>query len=516
MVDLPTGYIAPRPGSDTFAVDSATLSKNGEVHTGNGTRLGFVESGAGWGELLGLIDKPYRLDSFVELDIDGDKRLDTLRKYARAQGKLHGDPSSPKYIANIKDREKILTDLLTKKVYEIYGSYSQDTFKNLNTEERDARGDWVSNRRTTHLATMEKDSLVCRHYAPIMSVLLDEAGVPNHLIHSYTCETTMDNGQYALNPNGSFTGYHAYVITKAGNAIIEGTVAGQKNPDGSDVSAYMPILNGVTTDDIVYHGHAALVDNGHLYGGHLGDGNHSLDRVRLAQTLSLNRYNESLPPPQPSFDELLDQVKRATAHLVKKDPPSTPQVSPPQQAIPPLAAVNPTEKLMRELKDAVNGNGDLNRAYYAARASVDKNNDGILAPDESAAFIKAYEQANGMGSAVAFREAWKKNSNNAASAVAGAVTNPSGNLAEIVRTNLAILDKDSNGKLDSDDQSRISGILTASGIKPEAIPGLIEQVQAAVGKQAQSFNPGDGTQKTTMASGNAPATVTPKPPGRLV
>ena len=77
---------------------------------------------------------------------------------------------------------------------------------------------------------------------------------------------------------------------------MEGTLA------GTGVTSYAPILNGVTAENIVYHGQAAITSAMGMDGGHLGDGVHDLNRSEQAQIYALQRYNESLkagtaPPP---------------------------------------------------------------------------------------------------------------------------------------------------------------------------------------------------------------------------
>ena len=154
MVDLPKGYITPRNTTEpsAFAVDSQTLSENGEVHMGNGTRAGFIESGIGVGNILGYHDT---LNKFVEFSIKDDPRLEELKVYAREQGALYADPSSSEYIADVQKREKTITDLLTPKVFKTYGSYSDDTKKDRSAEEKRADGGLLSSRQTAQFKNMK-------------------------------------------------------------------------------------------------------------------------------------------------------------------------------------------------------------------------------------------------------------------------------------------------------------------------------------------------------------------------
>jgi len=295
MEKLPEGYIASNPDPTFYAVDSATLWRRGDFHGANGGNVGIIESGIGWGIILGMVEKPRSLDQFVELNINGDPRLEKLKEYARKLGDKYSHLSSPEYIKNAAEREKKITDLLTPKIYETYGSYSNDTLKNIsNVEEKNASGG-LTFRRSAQLAKMEHGSFVCRHYAPVMSVLLHEARIPNHLACScVTVGLEQKNGEYKIVKDN--LDYHAYVITQEGNAIVEGTVAGEKDERGTYVTAYKPVINKVTTEDIVFRGHAALTEDGCLYGGHLGDGDGAPEKVRRGQELSLQRYHESLAP----------------------------------------------------------------------------------------------------------------------------------------------------------------------------------------------------------------------------
>lgn len=170
-----------------------------------------------------------------------------------------------------------------------YGLWSVETAKNGNNkEEAEAQG-----KRIAQLKNMAYGSLVCRHQAPIMSICLAEAHIPNTLITGAGMNAMQVENpnapSYKLNTTPEGPGYHSFIVTTDGNAIVEATAVQEgANP-------YNGIINGVTAKDMIYHGHAAIIDNGLVYGGHLGDGNNlDAERANKSQKYSMARFNEDL------------------------------------------------------------------------------------------------------------------------------------------------------------------------------------------------------------------------------
>ena len=137
---LPEGYIAPNIHSTTYAVDSKTLAKNGEVHLlGYGSNLHDNLR-----DRLGWIKGSPALDSFIEFSLKDDARLEDLRPRARAIGKKYGDKNSPDFIADAMGREHAIAVELVEWIYEKYGSYSHETLKNHgNSAEKKPKGVFI-------------------------------------------------------------------------------------------------------------------------------------------------------------------------------------------------------------------------------------------------------------------------------------------------------------------------------------------------------------------------------------
>jgi hypothetical protein len=136
-----------------------------------------------------------------------------------------------------------------------------------------------------------------------------------------------DNG-YKLIPDELFTSrdlrkMHMYIITDQGNSVVEATKT-EEYANGNIGTAYQPILNGVTAEDIVYYGHAALTQDERLYGGHLGDGAFDPERTRRAKEYSLERYNEELKNNKVVVGPRLNVTPKAQPVDVSK-PPYVPQ-----------------------------------------------------------------------------------------------------------------------------------------------------------------------------------------------
>ncbi len=322
---LPEGYLAPNINSYVYAVPSNVVAETGEVHTNNGVGNGHA------------------LDSFIEFSIEGDSRLERLRGEAKQIGKKYSNPNSPSYEPDGIERERKISSELIERVGEEYGKYSDETADYGNKAERDSDGVlWDS---TAKLSDMEKDSLICRHYAPIMSVLLHEAGIENHLVTSPAptgvssgiLENVAEQGRNAASEDD--IGMHKYVVTKSG-AIVEGTVAGQ---EGAQDYVYKRIINGVTVEDIVYRGHAALTEDGGAYGGHGGDGKYDTKNILIAWQSTYQRYQESLAPPpmpMPAPDTALATIA-PSPQPIYTSPPSFPDAPPSAPDSPPVVTARP-------------------------------------------------------------------------------------------------------------------------------------------------------------------------------
>jgi len=282
MAALPEGYIATasRVGEafGTYAVDSAVLARVGELHT--------------VGNQVGL-----------ELDLNGDSRLERIKEYARELKRKYAERTSRDYIPNVQTRERTITDLLMEKIHEAYGSYSYETLRDRwNVGERQAQGIlWDS---TPRLRDMERGSLVCRHYAAVMSVALQEGGVSNHYVVSPVNAIYCPGSEYRLTtrPDNLFRGNHSYVVTEGG-AIVEATRAGRPE------SAYEPIVNGVGIMNIIHHGRGAVVRTG-IYGGGTGNGDTTSTRfITARQQSELDILNEQSAFPRAV--EIYDPNERA-------------------------------------------------------------------------------------------------------------------------------------------------------------------------------------------------------------
>ena len=293
---IPEGYTAVSAEAHSYAASSAIIASTGHVHTnvktahGDETLLGYQEQ------------RP--LDPFVEYDLNKDERLKSLREKARTYGKRFATKESAEYIADVHQREEKITKLILQDVYEQYGSYSSGTLAN--GKNNDAEYEAVHHPKrmilggaSVDFARMKKGQLVCRHYAPIMSVLLHEASVPNHMVCSAVAMAQNKDGrlsleksyiQRELRDSGWDSGWshhispHAYVITDEGNAIVEGTVAGRPDNDvdkyGRVRKAYAPIINGVTVQDIIHRRKTAIteIQEGRMqvvYGGDNGIGDYN-------------------------------------------------------------------------------------------------------------------------------------------------------------------------------------------------------------------------------------------------
>lgn len=179
---LPEGVIAPSVKSYAYALDSAVLAKTGEVHfcTKDTSGVSVPSEKTPAQEVIEQIPAYYALDDRVELNISGDERLEKLKGYARDLGARFAQSQSKEYIAVTNERERKIADLLFEKIGEIYGGFSHDT--SAKGENAAETGKW--NTSTVYLKDMKKDTLVCRHLAPVVSVLLHEAEVPNYLVGS--------------------------------------------------------------------------------------------------------------------------------------------------------------------------------------------------------------------------------------------------------------------------------------------------------------------------------------------
>lgn len=291
--ELPEGYIAR---GKVNALDSRVLARTGQVHEHYTNQPGNP------------------MDSFVEFDINGDSRLNWMRSAARGLRNKYANPESADYIQDVQQREKTITNELMPLVYSEYGSYSDDTLKNDgNAGERKADG--LFGYDTVYLKDMEKDSLVCRHYAPIISVLLDDAGVRNDLVASSDMQgyRTNEAGKLELIPDEKLE-RHMYVITREGNAVVEATTAEQYANGSTFGNAYKPIRNDVTAKDIVYSGQAAVTDYA-VYAGHSGNGNQSERWVAASREGALERYNDQR---QQQIAEVRAEQEKRSAEIMAR------------------------------------------------------------------------------------------------------------------------------------------------------------------------------------------------------
>lgn len=291
---IPEGYIAADSHAYVIAVDSTTLARTGEMH-----RMKMVRPSD-----LYLGNQELRaLDSFVEFSLKGDSRLEALKENARKYGERYA------YIPNVQARERAITNAIINDIGTEYGTYSDSLPPYVNKEEflsQFAPERWLKGARTTELKNMTKNSLVCRQYAPIASILLEEAGVKNHLVSSYVGDWDYSEAHGMVMDDVSPFALHCYVITDEGNAIVEATCAGK---DYAEEWGYNPIYNKVTVDGIVYEGKSAIAANRRLYGGHDGSGMNSYQRgisnnavfffeaskeAQTAMQESVNEYNKML------------------------------------------------------------------------------------------------------------------------------------------------------------------------------------------------------------------------------
>lgn len=301
---IPEGYLAVAPDAKTFAVSSETIIKTGHVHA-NGVKTMHSD------ELLLGYQERRALDSFVEFDLNNDPRLAELRKKAQKYGERFAVKDSPEYIDDVHQREERLTKVILADVFEKYGAYSVSTLSG--GEHNDAEYDaihhpkrYILGGKSVDFALMAKGQLVCRHYAPIMSALLHEARVPNHMIASTVGMVRNHGGHFELDKTYigrelTESGWdskwqhhispHVYVITDEGNAIVEGTVAGRPDDDVDEHDrvrkAYAPIVNGITVHDIIFNEKTAIpeIANGTMqliYGGDKGAGK---DYYKNAETI---------------------------------------------------------------------------------------------------------------------------------------------------------------------------------------------------------------------------------------
>ncbi len=273
---IPEGYSALNPDAYWYKADSAVLAKTAQVH-------GSVKSATSTEVMLGYQERR-ALDPFVEYDLSRDPRLKELRIKAKEYGDRYAVKESPEFIADVHQRERKITNLIVADVYAAYGAYGHHTLGNSKANSAEYEAVYHPKRqfiggKPVDFAEMQKGELVCRHYAPIMSILLDDARVPNHMMISNICMVRHRNGEYLIdetyiNKILTESGWdknwkhhispHAYVITKEGNAVVEGTTAGLKErditPEGRIREAYVPIINGVTAEDIIIRGKTAITE----------------------------------------------------------------------------------------------------------------------------------------------------------------------------------------------------------------------------------------------------------------
>jgi hypothetical protein len=266
---VPGGVLAPNPTSMTYAESSKQIAANGSS----------------------LISLPYANMANGRFNLKDDPRLKVLEEKAIKYGQDIQRLPAGSPIEKIREREKAIMDKIIKDIGATYGEYSRET-QNQGFNREELRAGAAHD--NLQLKFMDKGSLVCRHYAPILSYLADKAGVPNHRVTLHTCSVRPDEDNPALIefvesliPEG---GYHSSVLTDEGNAFVEGTTAGM---DRAREIAYNPVLNGVDINGIL-QGKAALIqmrEKGRqwIYGGHNGDGSSD---VGVAMREAVRQQNE--------------------------------------------------------------------------------------------------------------------------------------------------------------------------------------------------------------------------------
>jgi hypothetical protein len=184
--------------------------------------------------------------------------LETARQLKAQYPIAHLDPVKDR--AEIVDREAMIVRTLADKWYEQFGGYNPEVSKAL-TENKDSiniaslHKDW-ERRETPDLATLsefQKNELICRHQAPGMSALCEEAGMPNFYVIGFTNSYYygMKVGGWpprqafgmSSNPLNQKPTMHAYAVSRTTGNIIEGTCSG----DG----AYRRNIGGASVDDFL-------------------------------------------------------------------------------------------------------------------------------------------------------------------------------------------------------------------------------------------------------------------------
>ncbi len=164
--------------------------------------------------------------------------LETAHELAKEypRGHLTGDA--------LAEREKTITAKLTEKIHEQFGEINMAVQENSDAGKPPLPSEHNDIKRAladpAHLSEFKSGELVCRHYAPVTSMLMTEAGVPNFLMTGYT------DGPHRATDNGMSRGdggWHGYVASRDTGNVIDGVYSGDK--------AYRKSLNHPSLTDML-------------------------------------------------------------------------------------------------------------------------------------------------------------------------------------------------------------------------------------------------------------------------
>jgi hypothetical protein len=210
------------------------------------------------------------LDDHSEFNLSSsDPRYQDCLKLARELKQQYNieclDPGRDR--DQIVEYERKIVNALNQKIHEVYGDYNQEVAKALE-EHRDSKivaslhndSARQNDENSSALIEFEKGQLICRHYAPLMAALCDEAGVKTLYVGGFMNNfTTAPEGVTAVPsypPQWIKTGgvvpnalnnddlRHAYLVSRSTGNIIEATA-------GAVYGAYLSNVNGVSVDDFI-------------------------------------------------------------------------------------------------------------------------------------------------------------------------------------------------------------------------------------------------------------------------
>lgn len=162
------------------------------------------------------------------------------------------DPKNPDQFKTIVNHEQAIVTALNDKIHEQYGDYNEAIAKGADSATHPSMHDDIvrQNKNTpASLAEFKKDELICRHFAPLASALLTEAGVPNFSVGCNFDEFKVVGGKitHDVNPSGQDSNAHITVISRLTGNMIEPTA--QSSKDGG--KPYKRNVNGVPIEEIV-------------------------------------------------------------------------------------------------------------------------------------------------------------------------------------------------------------------------------------------------------------------------